>query len=115
MQIKVYFFAHLLTLIYFNQVMTTFSYSSSKSREEIFSRLYYTLYKTAMPNKADKNKSKGLVGLVNSDVNMFSQGKVFIDGDSKVFATVHHFQGMALYLVAISRRLFGLIHMTVHF
>ena len=46
------------------------------------------------------DKSKGLVGLVYSVVNMFSPGKSFTDGNSKIFATVHHFQGMSVYLVA---------------
>ena len=46
------------------------------------------------------DKSMGLICLVHSVVNMFSQGKIFTDGNSKIFATVHNFQGMALYLVA---------------
>ena len=41
----------------------------------------------------------GLVALVHSVVNMFSPDKIFTDGDSKNFATVHHFQGIAVYLV----------------
>ena len=35
-----------------------------------------------------------------SVVNMFSPGKIFTDGNSKILATVHHFQDMAMYLVA---------------
>ena len=31
---------------------------------------------------------------------MFSPVKSFTDGNSKILATVHHFQGMAVYLVA---------------
>ena len=46
------------------------------------------------------DKSKGLVGLVHSVINMFSPGKIVTDGNSKILATVHHFQGMAVYLVA---------------
>ena len=46
------------------------------------------------------DKSKGLVCLVHSVVNMLSPVKIFTDGNSRILTTVNHFQGMAMYLEA---------------